>query len=375
MPRPSEPLTVLHVDTERGWRGGERQALWLATGLAARGHRSIVAARPDEPLAKRASSAGLSVRPVRPWGGGETGLLTALRLHHTIRAERVDIVHAHTAHAVTLGALAIWRTPAQLVVTRRVDFRLRANAGTRWKYARASAIIAISGAVARALADSGVADARVVVIPSGIDTTRRVDPVAPAILAALGVPAGAPLVVQVAQLVGHKDPLTFVRAIAALHRVVPTAHAIMVGDGPLAGAVADAIRAAGLGAVLHLAGYRADADAFIAAADVVTLSSREEGMGTVLLDAMAVGGVPVATAAGGIPEVIEDGMSGLVVPIEDGDALGMAIARVLGDRPLADRLRAGARARVAAFSVDATIDRTLAVYRQVRADRTAASAR
>jgi len=365
MPGPSDSLTVLHVDTERGWRGGERQALWLAGGLAARGHRSLVAARPGEALAVRAAAAGLPIVPVSPWGGGETGLLTALRLRRTIRVERVDVVHAHTAHAVTLGALAVWRTPTPLVVTRRVDFRLRANAGTRWKYARAAAIIAISAAVARALADSGVADDRVVVVPSGIDTTRVVAPIAPAVLASLGVPFGSPLVVQVAQLVGHKDPLTFVRAIAALHRAMPTAHAVMVGDGPLAGAVADAARTAGLTAVLHLAGYRADADAFIAAADVVTLSSREEGMGTVLLDAMAFGGIAVATAAGGIPEVIEDGISGLVVPIGDGDALGAAIARVLQDGALAGRLRAGARARASAFSVEATIDRTLAVYRRV----------
>jgi glycosyltransferase involved in cell wall biosynthesis len=358
MTRPSNPLTVLHVDTERGWRGGERQALWLATALAARGHRSLIAARTGEPLAERAAGEGLPVIACHPWGAGALSLVAAARLRAAIRRHGVDIVHAHTGHAVTLGALATLGTGARLVVTRRVDFHVR----SRWKYGRAAAIIAISHAVARVLAESGIRGERVTVIPSGIDLTRRV---APASLAAFGVPEGAPVVVQVAQLVGHKDPLTFVRAVAALHQRVPDAHAILVGDGALAGAVAAAVHQAGLDDVLHLAGYRADADQLIAAADVVTLSSREEGMGTVLLDAMAFGGAIAATAAGGIPEVIEDGATGLLAPIGDGPALGAAMARLLTDRPLADRLRQAARRRVADFSVEATTERTLAVYRRV----------
>jgi glycosyltransferase involved in cell wall biosynthesis len=273
----------------------------------------------------------------------------------------VDVVHAHSGHAVTIGALATMATPARLVVTRRVDFRIR----TRWKYGRAAAIIAISEAVARVLVDCGIPRERITVIPSGIDLTRRVEAASWDTLAGLGVPPKAPVVVQVAQLVGHKDPLTFVRAMAVVHQRVPEAHAIMVGDGALAGAVRDAVREAGLDAVVHLAGYRTDADRLIAAADVVTLSSREEGMGTVLLDAMAFGGAIAATAAGGIPEVVVDGETGLLVPIGDGAALGAAIARLLTDRVTADRVRAGAGRRVVEFSIEATAERTFEVYRRV----------
>jgi glycosyltransferase involved in cell wall biosynthesis len=177
------------------------------------------------------------------------------------------------------------------------------------------------------------------------------------------------LVVQVAQLGGHKDPLTFVRAMAAVRRVVPGVQALMVGDGALAPAVAEAVRAEGLDGVVHLTGYRTDADALIAAADVVTLSSREEGLGTVLLDAMAFGGAIAATAAGGIPEMIDDGRTGLLAPVGDGAALGARIARLLTDRPLAARLTAGARGKVAEFSIERTVARTLAVYEKVLAAR------
>jgi glycosyltransferase involved in cell wall biosynthesis len=363
MTSPVARRTVLHVDTERGWRGGERQALWLAGALAAAGHRSIVAARAGEPLADRAGRAGLPVVPCNPLFEFDPAAVIALR--RTIRREDVQIVHAHTAHAVSLAALASRGTGARMVLTRRVDFRLRPNWGTRWKYGRADAIIAISRAVADALVASGIDPARIEIIPSGVDLTRVIAPAPRETIAALGVPAGAPLVVQVAQLVGHKDPVTFVRAIAAARRRVPALHALMVGDGPLRGEVEAAVAANGLREVVHLTGYRQDADALLAAADVVTLSSKEEGLGTVLIDALSLGKPVAATAAGGIPEIIEDGRSGLLSPARDGERLGGAIASLLEDPALAAKIAAGARERARHFSVTRTAERTAAVYERV----------
>jgi glycosyltransferase involved in cell wall biosynthesis len=353
------------VDTERGWRGGERQALWLAEALARGGHRSVIVARPGEPLAERAGTAGLPVLLVAP--RSELDPLAAARVRRAIRESKAEIVHAHTGHAVALAALATVGTRARMVVTRRVDFALRRNWGTRLKFSRAAAVIAISRAVADVLVRGGMDPARIEVVPSGIDLRRTFAPAAPDTLAALGVPAGAPLVVQVAQLVGHKDPCTFVRAFGAVRRAVPAAHALLVGDGPLRAAVAHEIARHGLGGAVHLTGYRRDADALLAAADVATLSSEEEGLGTVLLDALSMGKPTVATRAGGIPEIIEDGVSGLLAPIRDGEALGAAIARALTDAPLRARLAAGARARAAEFSVERTAERTLAVYERVLA--------
>jgi glycosyltransferase involved in cell wall biosynthesis len=356
-------LTVLHIDTERGWRGGERQALWLAQGVARAGHRSLVVARAGEPLADRARAAGLDVIASAP--RSEADLLAARRLTRIVRQMGARILHAHTGHAVALAALAALGTDARVVVTRRVDFRLRANWGTRWKFSRAAGVIAISRAVARALAESGIDPARIDVVPSGIDLTRTFVPATAETLAQLGVPPGAPLLVQVAQLVGHKDPLTLVRAVAAARREVPALHALLVGEGPLRPRVEAEIAALALGDWVHLAGYRGDADGLLAAADVATLSSEEEGLGTVLLDALSMGKPTVATAAGGIPEIIVDGVSGLLAPVHVADALGAAIARVLRDPSLAARRSRGARERAAEFSVERTPERTLAVYERV----------
>jgi L-malate glycosyltransferase len=360
-------LRVLHVDTERGWRGGERQALWLARELARRGHASIVAARSNEPLAAAAARAGLAVVACNPLS--EVDPRAAWRLHRAIGEHRVDVVHAHTAHAVAVAGLATLGTNVPLVVARRVDFRLRANMGTRWKYGRAAVIVAVSRAVARVLTASGVATDRIVVVPDGVDVHRDVTPTADDTLASLGVVGGGPLVVQVAQLVGHKDPLNFVRAMQRVVALVPDANGLLVGDGALRPDVEREIAALGLVSRVHLAGYRTDADSLLAAADVACLSSREEGMGSVLLDALAFGKPIAATRAGGIPEVIVDGESGLLADVEAPAALGDAIARLIRDGALRARLSANATARASEFSVERMTDRTIAVYESVLANR------
>lgn len=360
-------LRVLHVDTERGWRGGERQALWLAREMDRRGHGSILAVRRGEPLSARAAEAGLTVVDCSPFG--EIDPRAAWRLRGVIRDHRVDVVHAHTAHAVAVAALAMLGASVPLVISRRVDFPLRTNAGTRWKYGRASVVIAISQAVARVLATSGVAADRIVVVPDGVDVGRVVTRATPETLASLGVSANGRLIVQVAQLVGHKDPLNFVRAMARVVELVPGAQGLLVGDGPLRSDVEREVHRLGLESSVRLAGYRTDADSLLAVADVACLSSREEGMGSVLLDALAFGVPVAATRAGGIPEVIVDEECGLLADTEDPRGLGDAIARLIRDDALRARVLANAKPRANEFSVERMTDRTIAVYESVLASR------
>jgi glycosyltransferase involved in cell wall biosynthesis len=356
-------MRILHIDTERGWRGGERQALWLAVELAQRGHASIIAARPDEPLVRRATEAGIDVLPCTPTF--EADPLAVVQLRRVLRRNDIDLVHAHTAHALTLGALATLGTRIPLVAARRVDFPLRRNVGTRWKYGRAAAIVAVSRAVARVVTAGGIDAARVVIIPDGTDVHRTIGTASAATLLSLGIEPGRPLAVQVAQLVSHKDPLNFVRAIADARERVPELQAVLVGDGPLRSEVESAVTSLGLDHSLRVAGYRMDADALLAAADVAVLSSREEGMGSVLLDALLLGKPIAATTAGGIPEVVIDGVNGLLAPVGDSHALGANIARLVSDRTLALQFGAAAREHVREFSVERMTERTLEVYQRV----------
>lgn len=360
-------LRVLHVDTERGWRGGERQAFWLAERLARQGHRSVLVARPGEPLAERGTAAGIPVIPLSPFS--ELDVLAALSLRRAIVREKADIVHAHTGHAVALAAMATLGTGARMVLTRRVSFPLKRNPASLWKYSRASAMIAVCQATADTLVQSGIESARITVVYSGVDLSRVIAPASSETLDKLGVRPGAPLVVMVAALVGHKDPLTFVRAMDVARRAVPGIQSLMVGEGELRSDVELERSLLSLCDTVHLAGYRTDADSLMSVADVVALSSCDDGIGGVVIDAMSFGKPVAATQAGGIPEAVVNGETGLLVPIGDADALGAAIARLVTDKELAERMGANGIRRAPLFSIDNTVDRTLEVYERVLAAR------
>jgi glycosyltransferase involved in cell wall biosynthesis len=323
----------------------------------------MIAARPGDLLATRAAAAGLEI--VACNARGELDIRAAWKLRAAIGRASVDVVHAHTAHGVTLGAIATLGSRTPLVAARRVDFPLRRGPGTRWKYGRAARIIAVSEAVRSVLTAGGIAERQVAVVPDGTDVDRVQPPASRDTLRQLGVPVGAPLVVQVAQLVGHKDPVTFVRAMRRAIDAVPTAHGLLVGEGPLRALATEEARKLGIDSQVHFAGYRDDADSLLAAADVVTLSSREEGMGSVLLDSLVFGRPVAATRAGGIPEVVKDGETGILVPVEDPQSLGDAIARLLHDRPMRERMAIAARARAEEFSVARMTRRTVEIYEEV----------
>jgi L-malate glycosyltransferase len=356
-------LTVLHVDTERGWRGGERQALWLAAGMRDRGHRAIIVARRGDELARRADALKLEVIEAAP--RGELDLFAARDLRRAIVRHRAQIVHAHTAHAAAIAALATLGTATKIVVARRVDFLLRRNLGTRLKYGRAEAVVAVSKAVAAVVAEGGVPRDRIHVVPDGVDLSRLVRPASEGTLRSLGILGDEPLVVQVVALVAHKDPLTFVRAMAGVRERVPRVRALLVGEGPLRAVAQAEVTRLDLDRTLSLTGFRRDADELLAAARVATLSSAEEGMGSVLLDAMAFGVPIAATRAGGIPEFVIDGETGLLSPPSDASALAGNIVRLLSNPDFAASLAARARTHVEEFSVDRMVERTIEVYRSV----------
>jgi glycosyltransferase involved in cell wall biosynthesis len=365
------PLTILYLDINTEWRGGQRQLLWMGEGLRRHGGRPIFALRSGVPLAARAQASGIEVFRIDPLFPG-WGPWTVLRLRRLILRERVSIVHAQSGHTMSFAALAAAGTPARIVFARRVTTPLRENAPTRWKYARAERLISVSRAGVDGLLRVGVDPTRIRVIPSGVPLMPAALPATTQLLESFGVPAGVPLAVMVASLSAAKDPATFVRAMLVARREVPNLHALLVGDGPLRVTLAAQIQSLGLEGIVHLTGFRTDPESLESAASVVVLCSRSlEGTPGVLLDALVLGKPIVATAVGGVPEVIEHERSGLLVPIGDAEALGLAIAEVLQNTELSKTLSAGAHARAPMFAIERTVDRTMNIYRELLAERAA----
>lgn len=355
------PLRICHLDTERSWRGGEQQLLYLAKGLRAGGDLNVIACRRSSALADRARSEGLELLPVRPWM--EWAPLSALGLRRALIRKGIQILHAHTAHAAALGALATLRTGIPLIVSRRVDFHLSKNPFTRWKYRCAAKILAVSAAIRGVLIEDGIPAGKIAVVRSGIDlaritadTGRREE---------LGLPSSGPIVGQIAALAPHKDPFNFLRAMVLLKQRYRDVHGVMVGSGPLQEDVKREITRLDLGKTVLLMGFREDAPRLLHHFDVFVLSSYLEGLGTSILDAMAAGIPVVATRTGGIPEMVEDHVSGLLAPPRDPHALAHAIGEALADIELRGVLKKGGLRTVERFKAASMVEATRSVYEDV----------
>lgn len=345
-------MRSLHIDTERTWRGGEQQLLYTVEGLRARGLPATVLAQPDSPLLKRARAAGCDVRafPMR----GEADLAAAWRLRRLLRGEPFDILHCHTPHAHAIVLAARWFLPAarcpKLVVSRRVDFSIRRPGDvfrlSVRKYNRADRILAVSAAVRDVLVRDGVDPARITMVREGVDVARieRAPERTAEIRQMLGIREGERLVGNVAALTAHKGQRYLVGAVPAIRAACPGARIVIFGEGELRAELEAQAHSLGLGDALVFAGFRPPEEipSILKALDLFVMSSIEEGLGTSLFDAMAAGTPIVATRAGGIPEIVQDGETGVLVEPRNSEALAGAVARMLRDESLARRLAAAA---------------------------------
>ena len=319
-------MRVLQVDAGREWRGGQNQVRLLTRELARTpGVDLQLLTRRGSQLAARATEAGVTVNGV-PWGLG-LDPRAWWRLRSCIRRFRPDIVHLHDSHALTLARAAA-PSAATLVAHRRVDFHIRP--GSAWFHVRA--LVAVSRAVQRVLVSDGIPPERITVIPDGIDpdevrnaAARPLD-----IRGRLGLAASTPLAVNVAALVDHKDQRTLIRAAEHARAARPDLHWVIAGEGELRHALERDIAEHGIGDRVHLVGYVPEVDALIREATVVVMSSKEEGMGSVILDALALEKPVVATAAGGIPEILP---AECLVPVGDAAALGATVVEVITRPP------------------------------------------
>ena len=345
----------LHVDTARTWRGGQQQALLTVLGLRAQGHRAALVAHPDGELRRRAPE-GPDLIPIA--SAGEMDFRAAWALSRVLRMLRPAVVHTHDAHAVAMVALArpLGRLdpPPFFVASRRVDFHIGGNAFSRWKYAQVDRFLCASDAIRETTVHDGVDLDRVAAAP-------RLD-----VHADLCLPAGAPIVGNVAALVPHKGQKYLIRAAAEVIRQAPDTRFVIVGEGELETALRTQIASLHLERHVLLAGFRPDVLSLQKGFDLFAMSSVTEGMGSVLLDAMAMGQATVATRAGGIPEVVVDGRTGLLVPVRDPHALAAAIVRLLNDPGRRGRFGAAAREQVRQrFSVERLVQRTIDAYQAV----------
>jgi glycosyltransferase involved in cell wall biosynthesis len=357
----------LHIDTARTWRGGQNQVLLTVLGMRALGHRAMLVAHGEGELRQRARE-GLELIPLAP--KTEMDLSAAWRLSRLIKQLGPDVVHAHDPHGVAMAALALSMSTQEvkppLVASRRVDFHIGGNSLSRWKYRQVDCFICASEAIRQLLLADDVPAQRTVTVHEGIDVGRVAAAPPAKIHEEFWLPHGAPVIGNVAALVPHKGQKHLIEAAALVVRQEPDARFVIAGEGELRQSLEHQIKHLGLEKHVLLAGFRPDVLSLHKAFDIFVMSSVTEGLGTSILDAMASGRPVVATAAGGIPEVVQDGETGLLVPPRDHEAMADAIVRLLRDPLLRKRMGdAGLSLVQARFSAERMIQETLRVYERV----------
>jgi glycosyltransferase involved in cell wall biosynthesis len=349
-------MKILQINTERTWRGGEKQTFLTALGMIRSGHQVEILCRKDHPLAHKAKKQHIPCHEIH----GSVQAMWYLALH----GASFDILHAQTAKAQSVAVLTrpFHKTP--IVYTRRVDFRPRGFPAT-FKFMHTDKVVAISQAIARVLDDFGVSTD--IVIPSAIALNAPLpDPPADIRDQILGPKrSGKKIILTIAALVPHKDPHTMVEAISYLHRMEPSTMFFHCGSGHLETEIHALIQKKGMADYYKLLGFVDNAEGLLPLADVFVMSSQEEGLGSTVLEAFR-HKIPVAsTDAGGLREIVPD--HGLVSSVHDAHRLASNIHRLFTDQNKAQSLADTAFEYVHAHhSCETMTSRYLALFESMR---------
>jgi len=340
------PLHVIHVNLAKGFRGGERQTELLIRHVAGQGDvRQTLVCRGDSPLRERLQDVPLAfVSAQQAW-------------HGHWRLARAAVVHAHEARAVHWAWLQ-WRLRGvPYVLTRRIDKPIRAHAFNRLLYRQAAAVVALSSAIAEQV--QAVAQ-HVVRIP---DAYAHL-PQHPGVTSALRAELGSGFFVgHVGALVDrHKGQRVLLQAARLLQSQVPQMRFLFLGEGADG---ADLARESADLPNVHWLGFCPNVGDYLSLFDVFAFPSRHEGMGSSLLDAMDYGVAVVASRVGGIPDLVHDGQTGLLVPPGDAQALAQALLRLYRDPALRQTLAAGAQARLADYTPARMAERYRVLYDEI----------
>jgi glycosyltransferase involved in cell wall biosynthesis len=328
----------------------------------------VVSIAPPGPL--HAAMAALDT-PAFALGGapGWSGFTVVRRLAALLRGRSVGILHAHCFFPTLWGLLAARLARVPFVFTRHhSDHHLRLGKRwhtrvDRWCARGAARAIAVSEATRRIMVEQeGVPGARIAVVWNGQDAPR-----APAereiqqARASLHLD-GAPVCLVVARLHEEKGHAVLWRALPDVLREVPDLRVLCAGEGPHRDAIVAEVRRLGLERSVHFLGQRADVPALLALSSLVVLPSLAESFGLAALEAMCVGRPVVASRAGGLPEVVADGETGLLADVGDAEALAAAMRAVLRDPARASAMGEAGRRRASLFTGERMVRGYEAVY-------------
>ena len=351
-----QPLIVLQIISPQRYSGAERIAVYLAEGLQARGHKVVFASRNQPDFLAELKRRNLNCLSTRI--SGKLNPMTFCRALDVVRRVKPDIIHTH------LSTGGMWGSLAGRVLNIPVLAHVHAL-NSKWFFLPATRMAACSEGVKRHLIAQGVAPDQIAVIYNGIEAPsfnnlRSTEQVRQT----LGLSPTAKAVGVTAHLSPKKGQRHLIEAMAILHASQPDLHCFLIGEGRQRSELEEVTRQLGLTDRVHFLGYRPDAVELMQALDIVILPSvSKEGLGLALVEGGALGKPVIGSDIPGIDEVIVQGVTGLLTPSADAQALADAISTLLADPDLCHRMGEAGRQRAQEmFTLERMIDNTEALY-------------
>jgi L-malate glycosyltransferase len=366
----------LIVDLGKDFRGGQHQALFLLQGFSARGHAPELIAIGGSQLARRAKDAGISVHGVTP---GLRRLSAAREVRRLVSGKRVDLVHANEPHALSAAWLARAHRSVPVIVSRRIAVPLGSGSISRARYRAAARIVAVSLFVKQSVIAGGFPPGSVEVIYDGVEIPLEISTAdRESARSKLKVPRQGFCVGNAAAFVPEKGHALLLRAFAGLRKIVQAQPPVqppekvsgcvllLRGEGPEQPALQKLARELQISEDVRFLPPEQDIETMFAALDVFAFPSHAEPLGSALLAAMAHTLPCVALARGGVPEVIENENTGLLIENPDSTEFAATLARLQKDPESARRIGEAARRTIATrFSADHMVEATLNLYGKV----------
>lgn len=367
-------MKVLHLSSEKGWRGGEQQIAYLIAELSKLGVKNYVAARKGSAFETYCINHDIIVFPL-PFKNS-LDLQTALAVKTISHEYRIELIHMHSSKSHGIGVLsAVFGNKIPLVLSRRVDFVPNQNWFTKWKYDHPSIkrVLCVSGKINEIMHRYLRRPEKSVTVHSGVDLSKfnRSGSIRNKLRDEFSIQDHHWIIGNSSALEAHKDYFTFIKTIEILQKKNIPIHAFIIGTGSLENALKTYVEQLSLQQHITFTGFRNDIHEILPSLDIFLMTSNEEGLGTSVLDAFLAGPAVVATAAGGIPEMVIHERTGLLAPVGDATALAMQIERLIKNGELKNRIVSGAAEKVKDFSKESTASKTFAIYQEVLAKQPA----
>ncbi|MDH5608011.1 MAG: glycosyltransferase family 4 protein [Cyclobacteriaceae bacterium] len=360
-------MKILHLSTEPSWRGGERQILFLHQELLAKGIDSSIACRENSPVHDFCIENKL---PFIAWPFRSAyDLITAHKIKSFCRENSIHILHMHTAKGHTLGVMAgLMGLKITMVLSRRVDFSVKHNWLSRFKYnyPAIKKIICVSDKIREIMRPDLVNPSVLTVVHSGIDLRPFENKKKNTYLKEkYKLPGGTILIGNTSALADHKDYFTFIDTAKALTKTRKGVKFFIIGEGPLEKEIRAYIKDNQLENDIIMTGFITEIPYILKSLDVFLFTSKTEGLGTSVLDALAAGLPVVATRAGGVKEIISHQENGYLCETGDIQSLAESVSDLIENPGKAQKFINKGYETVKKFSKAATAQKTLEIYQQL----------